>query len=195
MDKNKEQLKLFIQNTIPIKDETANQIVDQFLPILLSKNELFLREGEISNKYLFLESGFLRSYIDDTEGNEITINFHLPNSMVFEVSSFFQRIPTYENIQALTQSTGLYLSYDKLNHLFHSIPEFRDFGRAMLVRGFIAIKERTLSMINKTAEQRYEVFLKSKPEVFQYAPLKNIASYLGITDTSLSRIRKEYSKK
>ena len=64
----------------------------------------------------------------------------------------------------------------------------------ILVNGFITLKERMLSMINLTAEQRYEQLLIAKPEIFQHASLKTIASYLGITDTSLSRIRKEFSK-
>jgi len=79
--------------------------------------------------------------------------------------------------------------------LFHSVPEFREFGRAMLVKEFVAFKQRTLLLINKTAEERYADLLNSNGEIFQFAQLKHIASYLGITDTSLSRIRKEYAKK
>jgi CRP-like cAMP-binding protein len=79
--------------------------------------------------------------------------------------------------------------------LFHSLPEFRDFGRSILVKGFAALKSRVLSMITETAEERYAQLLKNNPEIFQHAPLKIIASYLGVTDTSLSRIRKEFSKK
>ncbi|HEY0751463.1 MAG TPA: Crp/Fnr family transcriptional regulator, partial [Chitinophagaceae bacterium] len=73
----------------------------------------------------------------------------------------------------------------------HSIPEFREFGRSILVRGFSNLKLRMLSMITETAEQRYASLLQHNPEIFQYAPLKYIASYLGITDSSLSRIRKD----
>ena len=79
--------------------------------------------------------------------------------------------------------------------LFHTIPEFRELARENLVNGFIALKERTLGMINLTAEQRYEHLLKTRPELFQNVPLKHLASYLGVTDTSLSRIRKELAQK
>ena len=75
------------------------------------------------------------------------------------------------------------------------MPEFRDFGRSILVKGFSSLKVRMLSMITETAEQRYDTLLKTNPEIFQHAALKHIATYLGITDTSLSRIRKEYTKK
>jgi len=185
----------FIRNTIPIDETKALAIANEFSPRQLSKGDIFLKEGKVSDEYLFLETGFLRSYLFDTEGNEVTINLSPPNSIVFEMASFFQRVPAQENIEALTASTGWVLSYAQLNNLFHALPEFRDFGRAVLVKGFIAFNQRTISLINRTAEQRYESLLKSSPQIFQYSPLKYIASYLGITDSSLSRIRKEFSKK
>ena len=114
---------------------------------------------------------------------------------MFEVSSFFNRQPSRENIKALTDCTGLYITYDELNGLFHSLEEFREFGRHILVQGYTAYKDRTLSLITHTAEERYAMLLKTNPEIFQHAALKHIASYLGITDTSLSRIRKDFSKK
>jgi hypothetical protein len=74
------------------------------------------------------------------------------------------------------------------------MPAFREFGRHILVRGFAGLKNRMLSMITDTAEVRYMKLLDSSPAIFQQASLKHIASYLGITDTSISRIRKEISK-
>lgn len=185
----------FIQQTLPLKDEVANEIVQYFQLREIKKGELFLTEGKVSNEYLFLESGCMRAYLFDIEGNEVTVNFFSSNNVVFEVASFFQRIPSQENIQALTDSRGWVITFDQLNQLFHTISEFREFGRAVLVKGFVAFKMRALSMINKTAEQRYQSLLQSKPEIFQHSPLKHIASYLGVTDSSLSRIRKEFSQK
>jgi hypothetical protein len=75
------------------------------------------------------------------------------------------------------------------------MPEFREFGRTILVNAYAQLKQRMLAMIQETAEQRYAYLLQTNPDIFQHAPLKNIATYLGITDTSLSRIRKEFSKK
>lgn len=195
MSNEKHSLIQFIQQTISIKDETAAAIVSYFQPREIKKGGLFLKEGKISNEYLFLESGFMRVFLFDTEGNEVTTNFAGPGNVVFEVASFFQRIPSQENIQAITDGFGWVLTYETLNTLFHTIYEFRDFGRMILVKNFSALKLRMLSMINKTAEQRYEMLLASRPEIFQNASLKHIASYLGITDSSLSRIRKDFSRK
>jgi len=191
----KQSLINFLQHTGLVSTQKATEISDSFTGKEMIKGDLFLREGKISNEYLFLENGFMRSFAHDTDGNDITTNFYAGGQVVFEVSSFFNRTMSRENIQALTPCTGWCITYDELNRLFHSMPEFRDFGRHILVKGFSALKVRMLSLITETAEQRYESLLKTNPEIFQYAPLKLVASYLGITDTSLSRIRKEFAKK
>jgi CRP-like cAMP-binding protein len=185
----------FIKQTMPMSDNIAQIIADNFEPISFVKHDFLLKEGNLCNEYLFLEKGFMRSYAVDTEGNEVTTNFYGSNSIVFEVASYIKRTSSQENIQALTECSGWTGSYAKLQELFQTIPEFRGFVRAVLVNSFIALKERTLSMINLTAEKRYESLLKSRPEIIQNASVKHIASYLGVTDTSLSRIRKEIAFK
>lgn len=180
-------------NLVSLK--TAEEIAKTFKAKEIMRNEFLLKEGRVADEYFFLESGFIRSFAFDTEGNEVTTNFYSGSQVVFEVSSFFNRTIAKENFQAIEDCTGWYITYAELNNLFHSMHEFRDFGRSILVKGFSALKIRMLSMITETAEQRYNTLLKTNPEIFQHAALKHIASYLGITDTSLSRIRKEYSKK
>lgn len=192
---NKEPLINFIQNNLPASKQTLAGIAEHFEEITISKNDYFLKEGQISNNYLFLAEGFMRAFTFDTNGNEVTTYFYPKNRVVFEASSFFMRAISTENIQALTDCKSYSITFEKLNMLFHSVPEFREFGRAMLVKEFVAFKQRTLAMINKSAEERYANLINSNKEIFQYAQLKHIASYLGITDTSLSRIRKEFSKK
>jgi CRP-like cAMP-binding protein len=192
---NKDKLITFFQSTGLVQPKTAEEIATKFELKEIQKNEYFLKEGKISNEYLFLASGFMRAFAYDTEGNEVTTNFYSDKQVVFEVASFFNRTPARENIQAISDCLGWSITYDKLNKLFHDLPEFREFGRHILVRGFAALKTRMLAMITETAEQRYEHLLKNNPEIFQHAQLKHIASYLGVTDSSLSRIRKEFSKK
>jgi hypothetical protein len=87
------------------------------------------------------------------------------------------------------------MSYEKVQQCFHNYPEFREFGRMMLVTNYSILHDRMLGMIKDTAENRYLKLMKHYPDIFQNVPLKIIASYLGITDTSLSRIRKELSSK
>jgi CRP-like cAMP-binding protein len=191
----KKYLLQFFENSGKVNAIKAKEIAECFEEKEIAKGAHFLKEGTVSNEYLVLEKGFMRAYSFDPDGNEVTTAFHSSSYPVFEVASFFNRIPSKENIQALTDCSGWCITYEQLNMLFHSIPEFRDFGRSILVRGFASLKTRMLSLITETAEERYASLLRSNPEVFQQAPLKQIASYLGITDTSLSRLRKKMTKK
>jgi len=195
MSDSKEKLIRFFRDTNLVGTEKAEEFAGHFHSKVLAKNDFFLQQGRISDEYLFLENGCMRSFAYDTEGNDITTNFSTGNQVVFEISSFFNRTASKENIQALTDCSGWFITYRELNSLFHATPEFREFGRHILVRGFSSLKIRMLSMITESAEERYVHLLHSHPEIFVYAPLKNIATYLGITDTSLSRIRRDFSKK
>jgi CRP-like cAMP-binding protein len=191
----KEYLHQFFENSGKVNSIKSREIAEYFQEKIIEKGNYFLREGQVSNEYMVVEKGFMRSYSFDPDGNEVTTAFHNNGYPVFEVASFFNRSPSKENIQALIDCQGWTITYEQLNMLFHSVTEFREFGRSILVKGFASLKMRMLSMITETAEERYSSLLKSTPEIFQYAPLKQIASYLGITDTSLSRIRKEMMKK
>ena len=192
---DKKMLVSQLRNSNLMSASVATEIADKFEEKVLAKNQFLLTEGKVSDEYFFLAKGYMRAFAHDTEGNEVTTNFCVPGQVAFEVSSFFNRTRSKENIQALTDCEGWYITYKQLNDLFHALPEFREFGRSVLVKGFTELKARTLHMITETAEERYAQLLAANPDIFQHAPLKNIASYLGITDTSLSRIRKEFSKK
>lgn len=192
----KEPLIQFIQRNLPAANQAIlADIAAHFDDYALQKNDYLLRAGRVSNEYFFLIEGFMRAFTFDTSGNEVTTNFFGKNRVVLEVSSFFMRTPSAENIQALTNCRGFVIPFETVNTLFHSVPEFREFGRLTLVREYSAFKHRTLTLINKTAEERYAELIDSNRELFQHAQLKQIASYLGITDTSLSRIRREYARK
>ncbi len=181
----------FILSTVPISSIEAREITNSFQPMKLKKGDFLLRETHISDDYIYLEKGLMRTFVHDLDGNEITTDFFLENSMVFEVTSFFNGVRSEANIQAITHCTGFRLSYQELNKLFHQKSAFRDFGRAILVKAFMASKKRNYRMINRTAEQRYRELLSTSPQIFHYAPLKHIASYLGITDSTLSRLRRK----
>jgi len=183
------ELKDYIIKTVAISEDDAKFIADHFQGFSLKKGEIILKIGNVSDDYIYLSEGLLRTYLYDLEGNEVTTDFFTSNNMAFEVTSFFNRTPSETYMETLTDCKGLKISYEQLNQLFHNKPAFRDFGRAVLVREFIASKKRNYAMLNQTAEQRYQNLRTNKPEILKNAPLKYIASYLGITDSTLSRIR------
>ena len=137
---DKQTLINFFQTIYPSPDAVAKEIVDKFHFVQLKKGEFFLEEGKRSNEYLFLEKGIMRSYLFDTDSNEVTTNFYSSGNVVFESASFFQHIPSQENIQALTNCTGWKISFEELNALFHNLPAFRETGRAVLVKTLVALK-------------------------------------------------------
>ena len=195
MEKTKQPLIHFLNSTGVITSSQAEEIANGFTHKTIEKHQFLLQAGKISNEYFFLSRGFMRAFVYDTLGNDVTTGFYANGQVVLEVSSFFNRTSSQEYLQALTDCEGWCLTYHELNALFHARAEFREFGRSVLVRGYAALKDRMLSAITETAAARYEGLLQANPEIVQHAPLKNVASYLGITDTSLSRIRKGSLKK
>lgn len=192
---NIEVIQKYITTLLPIPIDKAKLLAEQFDCKKIDKNQLILKENQVSTKNFFLESGYIRSYVIDNDGNEVTTNIFSAPCFVNDVLSFFKQQPTHENFQTLTPCTIWSMSYEEVQKNFHTIPEFREFGRMMLVTNFAKLQSRMLGMIKGTAEMRYLTLMKEHPEVFQNVPLKIIASYLGITDTSLSRIRKEIAHK
>jgi CRP-like cAMP-binding protein len=174
-----------------ITQEELLLILPKYNQVTIAKNDYLLKEGTIEKKYWFIESGFVRSYIIDTEGNDITFNLYAENDVVIDYPSFFFFAPTRENIQAMTDCVCWEINFTDFQELFSQIPNFRDQQRSLLVGSYFALKEHNISLIADQAKDRYLKLLKTKPHIIQNVSLKHIATFLGITDTSLSRIRKE----
>lgn len=172
-------------------DEELAEIFQAHERVTFHKGEYILREGKTANEYFILEKGLARSFVNDFNGNEVTTNFFSENEIIIEVSSLFQRIPTQENMVCITDCECWKLSFEAFQDLFHRIPNLREWGRAWMSQQLFLYKQRSVEMFTLSATKRYLNLLEQKPEVIRYAPLKQIASYLGVTDTSLSRIRKE----
>ncbi|MFC4096655.1 Crp/Fnr family transcriptional regulator [Euzebyella saccharophila] len=158
--------------------------------VSFKKGDFILQKGEILNEYYILEKGLFRSFVHDYQGNDITIDFFSENDILIEVSSLFQRIPTQENIEALTDSVAYKIDFTDFQELFHKLGGFSEWGRSWMSSSLFSFKNRSTLMRVESARERYERLLKEKPTVGKMAPLKHIASYLGITDSTLSRIRK-----
>jgi len=194
---NKQILTDFVKATTPnimVSQAALEKIAEHFEERTFAKNDFLLKTGW-NSCYFYLADGFMRAFTYDTEGNEVTTYFYPRNRVVFEIASLFLHIPSTEYIEAITECKGYLASFDSINMLYHTVPEFREFARMVMVKEFVAYKQRTLAMINKSAEERYNELLRNNKEIFQHAPLKHIASYLGITDSSLSRIRRDFLKK
>jgi CRP-like cAMP-binding protein len=192
---DKQALIQYIQTSIQMPTEKAAQIAEKFEYMEVQKNDMLHIENKPCNYTYILQSGYVRTFLYDNDGQEVTVHIHRPFTIVNDALAFFKRQPMTENIQALTDCEMWRMSYEDVQANFHGIPEFREFGRMMLITNLAIMKQRMLTMIKDSAEVRYKNLLEQHPEIFMNVPLKIIASYLGITDTSLSRIRKELTHK
>ena len=192
---NKEKLIKYFQSVLPMSPDAALRLCEKFQYQEVEKGEYLLKENKICNETRLLETGFVRSFTLNTEGVEVTTAIYNAPCMINSLQSFFKRQPCRENLQTITDCKIWSMTYENVQTQFHSIPEFREWGRMMLINGNALLQDRMFGMIQLTAEQRYAQLMQTNPEIFQNVPLKMIASYLGVTDSSLSRIRKLFSKK
>jgi CRP-like cAMP-binding protein len=172
------------------KPEDFEKILSMYQQIKFAKNDYLIKEDSTADFYYFLESGFARSYAIDLQGNDISTKFFSSNDIVIDWHSYFLKTKCRENIQAITPCVAWKITFENFMKLF-SIEAFRDVGRTRLIANYFELKNHSVSIIADPAKERYLNLLIQKPDIVQNVPLKQIATYLGITDTSLSRIRKE----
>jgi CRP-like cAMP-binding protein len=170
--------------------EDLARILNSYERIEFAKNDYLISEGSTASFYYFLETGYARSYAIDLEGNDISTKFFSSTDIVIDWHSYFLKTKCRENIQAITPCIAWKISFENFMKLFN-IEAFRDVGRTKLINNYFELKNHSVSIIADPAKDRYLNLLSQKPEIVQNVPLKQIATYLGITDTSLSRIRKE----
>ena len=176
-----------------ISHDELMRIIGAHHKVSFKKGDYILKQGTISSNYMIMESGLMRSFAYDYKGNDITTDFFCNHEIIIDVLSLFKRIPTSENIQALTDCECWQIDFEIFQELFHSISGFSEWGRLWMTNSLFHFKQRSLEIVTISAKERYLQLIKEKPEVVLQAPLKNIATYLGITDSSFSRIRKEIS--
>ena len=176
------------------KPEDYEKILNAYERKEFAKNDYLIREGSVANFYYFVESGFARSYAIDLEGNDISTKFFSSTDIVIDWHSYFLKTKCREDIQAITPCVMWKISFENFMKLFN-IEAFREVGRTKLISNYFELKTHSVSIIADPAKDRYLNLIKQKPDIVQNVPLKQIATYLGITDTSLSRIRKEITDK
>ncbi len=147
-------------------------------------------------KYLgFITSGYFRSYIIDSKGNEINAFIYPTYQFVVTFKSFIHQVPCDYHTVAMSDATTLCITLESLHHLYRQSHNWERFGRLAAQVAFDVAIDRAEGMLFKTPEQRYLDFIKHQPDTFNQIPLYHIASYLGIRGPSLSRIRKKLAGK
>ncbi|MBS1607550.1 MAG: Crp/Fnr family transcriptional regulator [Bacteroidetes bacterium] len=154
----------------------------------MNKNDYLLHEGKICRHLYFLEKGALRGYYI-LDGKEITHWFGFEQDFVTSFHSFITQAPAVENIQLLEGSILWAISKEKLSRLFNQYHEIERLVRIAYEKYYIRLEERFVNAQFKSATERYEGLLQTRPYILERIPLGHIASYLGISQETLSRIR------
>ena len=177
-----------------------NTIPDEELVILreastirkLRKGQSILNEGQIWSITCFIVSGCFRLFRYDKEGVDHTARFGVENWWISDLESYNNNKPSEYNIEALAASTVLIWKKEAWTEILKTCPGVARFNEQLLARGYEASQRRIFSLISNTATEKYFEFQQTYPKVFEKVPLHMVASYLGISRETLSRIRKEY---
>jgi CRP-like cAMP-binding protein len=185
---------LILQN-ISKHIQLTQEETDYFTSVLqikrLRKKQYLIQEGVVSRYESFVNKGCLRSYYIDEKGQEHIAQFAIEGWWIGDMYSFLTSTPARLNVDALEDSELLCIDKPSLEELYLQIPKFERFFRIILQNAFIAHQQRIIANMSKSAEERYLDFIKRYPHLEQRVPQHQVASYLGITPESLSRIRKQ----
>lgn len=176
-----------------LREEEYRKIGKAHTKIELQQGAVPLKAGAIAKEFYIIESGLFRSFLFDYHGNETTTGFYCTNEFMIESYSLFQRAPSKENFQALTDAVVWTIPYETFRELLDNIEGLRQWGRKWATTQLFFMKQHSIDVLTISATERYLDLVRQRPQVIAQSPLKYVASYLGITDTSLSRIRKGIS--
>jgi CRP-like cAMP-binding protein len=161
----------------------------------LRKKQYLLQEGDVARYEYFVNKGCLRTYYIDPKGIEHVVQFAIEEWWIGDMYSFLTQKPARVAIDALEDSEVLIIDKESWEELFVRVPKFERFFRHLLQNAFIANQERIINAMSQTAEERYLNFMERYPQFEQRIPQNQIASFLGITPESLSRVRKHLTAK
>jgi CRP-like cAMP-binding protein len=156
----------------------------------ICRKTLLLKEGMVAQRIYFIKKGFVRAFYT-RNGQQFTSWFMGAGDIIISVHSFFSRKPSFENIEVLDDCIVQSINWDQLQQLYHEFVAFNITGRIITEQYYIKSEERAIALQTLTARQRYEKLLKDYPLITQHATLGQIATYLGVKQETLSRIRAE----
>jgi CRP/FNR family transcriptional regulator, anaerobic regulatory protein len=179
----------YINTFLPLSANVSDELVVKSRKEILPKHYLLQIGGEVCQKIFFIEKGLIRWYYYNEDGRDITDSFATENSFVTAFDSFFQRKPSRYFIELLEDSVIYSMTYDDLEESFEKFPDIQRISRLLLIEVLEQTIEKNAALQFRTAEQRYRYITDKHPDLLQRVSLGHIASYLGITQETLSRIR------
>ncbi len=184
-----------IERRIHLSQKECALLNQFFTPKKIKKHQFLLQEGDVCKHLAFVNSGCLRAYTVDHKGEEHIVQFAIEDWWISDLNSYLTGSAATYNIDAVQNSEVLLLEGTARETLLESVPKMERFFRLLLEANIVSSHRRINASLSASAEERYLAFIKTYPLLVEQIPQSQIASYLGITPQSLSRIRKELSHK
>lgn len=186
-----EKLLANIKSKIEISDEELSALQQFFTSKRLRKKQYLLQEGDVCKYIAFVTKGILRSYSIDDKGNEHILQFAFENWWISDMHSYFTNEPSIYTIDAIEDTEMLLITNSAKEQLLQQIPKMERYFRILFQNNIIAIQNRLVCSLSQSAEEKYRKMNDDYPAIIQRVPQHMIASFLGITPETLSRIRKQ----
>lgn len=188
-----EKLIARLNGLYPMSEALTERIRSLASVIHHPKKTMLLKEGEVNNHICMVIKGLVRSYYLN-EGKEITSRFMDEGFIITSWISFYTRKPGSEFIETQEDTTLACVHYNDIQKLYEEFPEFNIIGRKQVEYSFYMSELRTRMLRKNTAEEKYKFFLENHPDLLQRVSLKHVATYLGMNEETLSRVRGQYHK-
>lgn len=182
-------LKETLKHIVPFEVETLEVLTELFSETTLNKGKVFAKKGEYSKKIAFVESGVLRAYYRNDNGEEYNKTFFTENNFVGAYSALITGTKNLIDIDCLTDCILLTAEYKKITALYNQYPKVESLSRILAEQFFVNKEKREIELVTLQAKDRYTIFKEEHPTLEQRIPQYHIASYLGVSATQLSRIR------
>lgn len=189
-----ELLAAYLVEKAGLTKEELKQVEDVTVAKKLRKRQYLLQEGDITHHHCFIAKGCLRMYLLGANGNEHILKFGIENWWINDYESYRTGNPSNKNIEALEDSDLLLIEKEDWNILLKTIPKFNELVENLSSKSFDVSQNRILSNISDTAEEKYDNFIKLYPQFYSRIPLHMIASFLGVSRETLSRVRQKYER-
>ena len=189
------KFKQFLKSISTISDKEFEETISYFSEKQLQKGDFFVKQFSVCRQVGFIVKGTIRIYYINQKDEETTYGFCQENCLTTSVKSFISQTPSDLILQALEDTDLLTIDYDKLNLLYKNYPTWQNIGRIITQNEFLNMEQYASVLNNETAKEKYLRLLNEQPNVLQKASIEDIASYLGVTRRTLSRIRQEITQK
>ncbi len=183
-----------IREHVSLSEEEWQLCRDHIRPRRMKKRQFLLQEGEVCRSIAFIEKGALFSYSIDQKGNQQVMQFGFEGWWIADLQSFLTGTPSTLNIEVMEDSSLLLIEQESQEMLLEKIPAYETYTRIIFQNAYVALQQRVENALGRTAEEKYTRLMEQNPEFLNRVPLHLVASYLGISPETLSRVRGQLSR-